>query len=78
MLENLISKKAYLPTNCLSVFDHFVGLAFNGLNQIFIMFQILPIFFNTLTIAKQLHLLGYFKIHTDIDIHLCSKVIFPS
>ena len=21
------------PTNCLSVFDHFVGLAFKGLNQ---------------------------------------------
>ena len=28
-LKQFVSK---LPTNCLSVFDHFVGLAFKGLN----------------------------------------------
>ena len=25
-----------LPTDCLSVFDHFVGLAFKGLNVVFV------------------------------------------
>ena len=29
-----------LPTNCLSVFDHFVGLALKGLNEPFIIFPI--------------------------------------
>ena len=28
--------KSCLPTNCLSVFDHFVGLALNGLKAILI------------------------------------------
>ena len=32
-----------LPTNCLSVFDHFVGLALKGLNVVLIYFSFLSI-----------------------------------
>ena len=34
-LKQFIGK---LPTNCLSVFDHFVGLAFKGLNKLFVVY----------------------------------------
>ena len=33
MVKHSQSVRRLLPTNCLSVFDYFVGLAFKGLNS---------------------------------------------
>ena len=38
--QNICREK---PTNCLSVFDNFVGLALKGLNKIDIMNYLLPV-----------------------------------
>ena len=60
LLFLLITSWAKLPTNCLSVFDHFVGLALKGLKflqtLIKMCFLIFSIFNNCFIIVHVLHL----------------------
>ena len=40
MLPNPLTPNPKLPKNCLSVFDHFVGLALNGLTHVLVMLPV--------------------------------------
>ena len=61
-----------LPTNCLSVFDHFLGLAFKGLKISFLMKHRLPTYnFLTLSISAIIYL---FNKNTKKKCEICSEL----
>ena len=67
-----------LPTNCLSVFDHFVKLALKGLSDVFRFFNLNFIVINHITSLKQTHLffvhfLDYLPLFLDDNMNKESK-----
>ena len=53
MLKNTPTVRRLVPTNCLSVFDHFVGLALKGLkkNKVLLRIIVKNVILRTLSIA---------------------------
>ena len=66
MVKHIQTIHRLLPTNCLSVFDHFVGLALKGLNIFWICSQVSSISHSSLGLSSLFVILRFFKIQVII------------